>query len=127
MFGNTALGATRLQKTHAITIGSDLENFCVLTFVCPPDPLHAVPVQRHPGELAEGFADVEVAQRGNLKTRHFVSTGVVLGLLGRHLALEREVQSVAHEHFGDAWSVLLDLLDPPVYALEAPFVGDIVH
>lgn len=103
-------------------------------------------MQRHPGELAKGLANVEVTQRGDLEALHFVAARVVLCLLRCHLShemcehcnqfdklnhkylsLECEVQSVPYEHFWDAWCVLLHLLNPPVYAFEAPFVGDIVH
>jgi hypothetical protein len=47
-------------------------------------------------------------------------------LLGSHLSLERQMQSIAHQHFRNAWRVLLHLLDPPIDALEAPFVCDVV-
>jgi hypothetical protein len=98
-----------------------------LTFVCSPNSLHSVSMKSHPCQLAEGFSDVEVAQRGNLKARHFVSTGIVLGLLRCHLSFERQMKSVSHENLRNTRCMLFHFLDPPVNALEAPFVGDIVH
>lgn len=98
-----------------------------LTFVRPPDPLHAIPVQRHSREFTETFADVEVAERRDLEAGHFVSAGVIFGLLGRDLSFECQVESIANQHFGHAWCVLLHFRDPSVDALKAPFVGDVVH
>lgn len=56
-----------------------------------------------------------------------MSTGVILGLFGGHLPFKSKMQSVSYEYFWYAWSMLVHLLDPPVYPFKAPFVGDIVH
>lgn len=92
----------------------------------PPDPLHSVPVQRHPRQFTERFADVEVAQRRDLEAGHVVSHRVGLGGLRGHLPLEFEVQTISHEHFWHSGRVFLDFLQPPVDAVEAPLVRDVI-
>lgn len=71
-----------------------------------PDALHAVAVQRHARQLAERLADVEVAQRRDLKAGHLVALRVQLRLFGGHLTLEGEMKPVADEYFGHAGGVL---------------------
>lgn len=84
-------------------------------------------MQRHSREFTERLSDVEVAERRDLEAGHFVAAGVVLGLLGRDLSFKCQVESVADEDLGYAWSVFLHLRDPSVDALEAPLVRDVVY
>lgn len=95
-------------------------------FVHPPDPLHPVPVQRHPRQLTEGLADVKVAQRRDLEAGHLMAHRVHLCRLGGHLSLELQMQTIAHEHFRYARCMFLDFFEPPIDAVETPFVGNVV-
>ena len=81
-------------------------NVLIITFVWPPQPLHAVPLERHPGELDEALADVEVDERRDLEEAHGVLLGVLHGLRLVDLPLELKVEAVADQHLRDAGSVL---------------------
>lgn len=98
-----------------------------LTFIRPPQPLHPIPLQRHPGQLHEALGDVEVDERRHLEEAHGVLLRVALRLRLVDLPLEGQVEPVADQDLGDAGRVLVDLLEPAVDALEAPLVGDVVH
>ena len=94
--------------------------------VRPPDPLHAVPVQGHPSQLAERLANVKVTQRGNLEAGHLVPHRVQFGCLGGDLALKFQVQAIAHEDLGHSRSVFFDFFQPPVDPIETPLVRYVV-
>ena len=86
--------------------------------VGPPQPLHAVPLQRHPRQLLEAFRDVEIHQRRHLQHRklyskinktntkppshlveaHVIPVRVSLSLRLVHLSLKCEVESVANQN-----------------------------
>lgn len=65
-----------------------------------------MPQQHYPGQLREGFCNVEIAQRANLKEGHTQALSVGLGLLSGHLPLEGQVQSVSHQDFRNPRSML---------------------
>lgn len=79
---------------------------CLLTFVGPPEPLHAISVQGHPGKLPEALSNVEIAQRAHLEERHVVLCSICLRLSLANLPLERQVESVAHQHLGHSGGML---------------------
>lgn len=79
------------------------------TFVAAPDVLHAVAMQCHAGQFAERFAYIEIAEGRYLETGHIVSRGIGLRLLGRHLTLVRQVQTISHQNFGYAGRMLEEM------------------
>lgn len=79
------------------------------TFVAAPDVLHAVAMQCHAGQFAERFAYIEIAERRYLETGHIVPRGIGLRLLGGHLTLVRQVQTISHQHFGYAGRMLEEM------------------
>ena len=79
-----------------------------LTSVGPPEFLHPVPHQHNARKFSEGFDDVEVAQRADLKESHAVLVRVSPRLLRGHLPLESQVKSVAHQNPGYTWGMLME-------------------
>lgn len=77
-----------------------------LTSVGPPELLHAVPHQDDARQLRERLDDVEVAEGADLEEGHAVLLGVGPGLLCGDLALEGQVEAVAHQDPGHARSML---------------------
>ncbi len=69
---------------------------CWLTFVGPPQSLHAVSHQYDAGELCERLGDVEVTQRADLKERDTQLLCVHLRLLRGHLTLVGQVETVPY-------------------------------
>lgn len=65
-----------------------------------------MPQQHGPGQLSEGFCNVEVAQRANLKEGHTQALGIGLGLFCGHLPLECQVQPVSHQDFRNSRGML---------------------
>lgn len=70
------------------------------TFVGSPQPLHAVPQQDDASELRERLGDVEVAQRADLEEGDAQLLRVHLRLLGGHLTLVGQVETVPHQDLG---------------------------
>jgi len=88
------------------TILLPLNNLVIFTLIAAPDVLHAVAMQGHPRQFAKGLADVEVAERRYLEAGHIVAAGVGLGLFGRHLSLEGQVQAIPDKNLRNSWGVL---------------------
>lgn len=77
----------------------DTPSHCILTrhtFVWTPGATHAVPLQRHSGQLSHGLYDVEVTQRADLKESHVILQCVTLGIHLADLSLVGQVATVAY-------------------------------
>lgn len=61
---------------------------------------------------------VEIAQGGHLEKCHAVLVGVYLGVPLPYFSVESQVQPVTHENLGEAGSMLVDLLQPPIQSVE---------
>lgn len=69
-------------------------------------------------ELGEGFNDVEVAERTDLKEGHAVLLCIRSGLLRWDLTLESQVKTVSHQNPGYTWGMLVEkttVLKPGFY------------
>lgn len=65
-----------------------------------------MPHEHNAWKFRERLDDVEVAEWTDLKEGHAVLFCISSRLLRRHLSLESEMKSVAHQDPGNAWGVL---------------------
>ena len=88
------------------------------TFVGPPQPLHSVSPQRHPGQVHEALTDVEVHQGRDLEEAHVVSLGKVFSLELINLSFESQMEAISDQDLGDAGGMLVHFFEPAFDALK---------
>lgn len=86
--------------------------------VGPPKLLHPVPHQHNARKLCEGFDDIEVAERTDLKESHAVLFCISSCHLRWHLPLESQVKPISYQDPGHTWGMLINFPDPAVNAIK---------
>lgn len=77
-----------------------------LTFVGPPQTLHAMSHQDDSGEFGERLSDVEVTEWADLKEGDAQLLCIHLRLLRGHLTLVGQVETVPHQDLRHTWGML---------------------